>query len=56
MENLPTSKTATDIAREVGRAIISAIPAAGGPLQVAFENIFTSPIEKRKEAWAVWLM
>jgi hypothetical protein len=51
MENLPTGKTATDIAREVGRAIVSAIPAAGGPLQVAFENIFTSPIEKRKEAW-----
>lgn len=51
MENIPTGKTATDIAREVGRAIVSAIPAAGGPLQVAFENIFTSPIEKRKEAW-----
>jgi hypothetical protein len=51
MENLPTGKTATDIAREVGRAIVSAIPAAGGPLQIAFENIFTSPIEKRKEAW-----
>lgn len=51
MENLPTEKTATDIAREIGRAIISAIPAAGGPLQVAFENIFTSSIEKRKEAW-----
>lgn len=51
MENLPTGKTATDIAREVGRAIVSAIPAAGGPLQVAFENMFTSPIEKRKEAW-----
>lgn len=51
MDNLPTGKTATDIAREVGRAIVSAIPAAGGPLQVAFENIFSSPIEKRKEAW-----
>lgn len=51
MERLPTNKTASDIAREVGRAIISGIPAAGGPLQVAFENIFSSPIEKRKEAW-----
>jgi len=51
MENLPTGKTAADLAREVGRAIVSTIPVAGGPLQVAFENIFTSPIEKRKEAW-----
>jgi hypothetical protein len=31
--------------------IISAVPAAGGPLQVVFENIFASPIEKRKHAW-----
>lgn len=51
MDKLPTKKSAGDIAREVGRAVVSAIPAAGGPLQVAFENIFTSPIEKRKEAW-----
>ena len=40
-----------DMAHEVGRAIVSAIPAAGGPLQVAFENVFASPIEKRKQAW-----
>ena len=44
-------KSSGDIAREVARAVVSAIPAAGGPLQVAFENIFASPIEKRKEAW-----
>lgn len=48
---LPTKKSAGDVAREVGRAILSAVPAAGGPLQVAFENIFASPIERRKEAW-----
>jgi hypothetical protein len=48
----PTGKKSTgDVAREVGRAIVSAIPGAGGPLQVVFENIFASPIEKRKEAW-----
>lgn len=51
MDKPPKSKGAGDIAREVGRAIISAVPAAGGPLQVAFENIFSSPIEKRKQAW-----
>ena len=47
----PTKKTGSDVAREVGRAIVAAVPAAGGPLQVAFENIFASPIEKRKQAW-----
>ncbi|MEK6804706.1 MAG: hypothetical protein AABZ34_18900 [Nitrospirota bacterium] len=51
MEKPPTKKSAGDVAREVGRAIISAVPDAGGPLQVAFENIFSSPIEKRKQAW-----
>jgi hypothetical protein len=35
----------------LSRAIVAAIPAAGGPLQVAFENIFSSPIEKRKQMW-----
>lgn len=51
MKKPPTEKSAGDVAREVGRAIISAVPAAGGPLQVAFENFFASPIEKRKQAW-----
>jgi hypothetical protein len=51
MDKPPTKKSAGDIAREVGRAVVSVIPATGGPLQVAFENIFASPIEKRKEAW-----
>ena len=51
MEKPPNKKSAGDIAREVGKATISAVPTAGGPLQVAFENIFASPIEKRKQAW-----
>jgi hypothetical protein len=51
MENPPNKKSADDVAREIGRAIVSAVPVAGGPLQVAFENIFASPIEKRKQAW-----
>jgi hypothetical protein len=51
MEQLPDSKNIADVAHEVARAMISAIPVAGGPLQVAFENIFSSPIDKRKQAW-----
>lgn len=51
MDELPTKKSAGDVAREIGRAVVSLIPAAGGPLQIAFENLFASPIERRKEAW-----
>lgn len=51
MDRPPKSKSVGDVAHEVGRAIVSAVPGAGGPLQVAFENIFSSPIEKRKQAW-----
>jgi len=51
MDNLPIKKSAGDVAREVGRAVASLVPVAGGPLQVVFENFFTSPIEKRKAAW-----
>ncbi|MBY0242007.1 MAG: hypothetical protein K2X55_22115 [Burkholderiaceae bacterium] len=51
MEKPPTDKSKGDVAREVGRAIVSLIPAAGGPLQVAFENLFASPLEQRKQAW-----
>jgi hypothetical protein len=51
MEMPPKSKSEGDIAHEVVRAIISAIPAAGGPIQVIFENVFSVPIEKRKQAW-----
>jgi len=51
MDELPTKKSAGDFAREVGRAVVSIVPAAGGPLQVVFENFFASPIERRKEAW-----
>lgn len=51
MNDLPTKKSVGDVAREVGRAVVSLVPIAGGPLQVVFENFFTSPIERRKEAW-----
>jgi len=32
MNNLPTKKSTGDVAREVGRAVASLVPAAGGPL------------------------
>lgn len=51
MDDLPTKKSVGDVAREVGRAVVSLVPVAGGPLQVVFENFFASPIERRKEAW-----
>jgi hypothetical protein len=51
MDDLPTKKNSADVAREVGRAVVSLVPAAGGPLQVVFENFFASPLERRKEAW-----
>lgn len=51
METPPSSMIAGDVAREFGKAIVSAIPMAGGPLQILFENVFSAPIEKRKQAW-----
>lgn len=51
MDKPPTGKSASDVAREIGRAMVSAVPIAGGPLQVLLENVFSSPLERRKEAW-----
>lgn len=51
MDKPPKKRSAGDTAREVGKAIVSAIPVAGGPLQVLFENVFAAPIEKRKQVW-----
>lgn len=43
--------SAGDYAREFGRAATSLIPVLGGPMQVVFENLFSSPLEKRRQAW-----
>lgn len=51
MDKPPDSKDGRDAVYEIGRALVSVVPAAGGPLQVAFENIFSSPLEKRRQAW-----
>ena len=51
MDPLPTKRSKSDYARDAARAAISMVPMAGGPLQVAFEALFSAPIEKRKEQW-----
>lgn len=40
-----------DYAHAVAKGIISATPVAGGSLSVLFENIFTTPLDKRKKEW-----
>lgn len=51
MEKPPKDKSAGDIAREAGRAATSLVPVVGGPLQVVFENLFSSPLKRRRQAW-----
>ncbi len=51
MKKPPNKKTFGDARYEISRAIISAIPAVGGPLQALFENIFTTPLNKRRQEW-----
>jgi hypothetical protein len=51
MRRISYKKTAKDAAYEAGRAIVSILPAVGGPLQVLFENVFQAPLDKRKQAW-----
>lgn len=51
MDQLPTKRTPGDIAHDMARGLISAMPAVGGPLQVLLETVFSAPLEKRKEKW-----
>lgn len=51
MDQLPTTRTPGDVAHDMARGLISAVPAVGGPLQVLFETVFSAPLEKRKEKW-----
>lgn len=50
MDELPKKKT-EDYAYGATKAVLSAIPLAGGSLTAIFETIFSSPIDKRKEEW-----
>ena len=51
MDKPPNSKSPGDAAHQVSRAIISALPGVGGPLSVLLDNVFSSPLQKRKEIW-----
>jgi hypothetical protein len=51
MKKPPSEKTVGDAAHEIGKAVLSVVPAAGGPLVALFENIFTAPLNKRRQQW-----
>lgn len=51
MKRPPSEKTIGDAAHEISKAVISVIPVAHGPLVALFENIFTAPLNKRKQQW-----
>lgn len=51
METPPKDKSIGDATHEIGKTILSVVPAAGGPLVALFENIFTAPLNKRRQAW-----
>jgi hypothetical protein len=44
-------KDSRDLAYQVGKGVLSAIPIAGGALSVVYESIFSAPIELRKQEW-----
>lgn len=51
MEKPPSKKTKGDIVHTVVKAAASAIPVAGGPAAVLFEEVFRKPIEARRQKW-----
>jgi hypothetical protein len=51
MERPPIEKTVGHAACEISKAVISVVPVAGGPLVTLFENIFTTPLNKRRQKW-----
>jgi hypothetical protein len=51
MKKPPSNKTTGDAAHEISKAVLSAVPAASGPLVALFENIFTAPLNKRRQEW-----
>jgi hypothetical protein len=51
MRNFPGKPTAQDHMFQAVRAAASAVPVAGGPLQVLLESIFTQPLEQRRTKW-----
>lgn len=52
----PSKRTAGDVAHDLTRAVLSAIPFVGGPAEVLFASIFEKPIERRRDATLSLLM
>ncbi len=48
---LPPDQDKGDAAYAAGRALLSAIPVAGGAAVEIFQYIITPPIEKRRNEW-----
>jgi hypothetical protein len=51
MHNFPEKPSGKDRVFQAARAVVSAVPGAGGPLQVFLENIFAEPLERRRVKW-----
>jgi hypothetical protein len=51
MKPPPINKSVGDAAHEISKAVLSVVPVAGGPFVALFENIFTAPLNKRKQEW-----
>ena len=51
MKQPPSNKSGGDAAHEISKAVLSVVPVASGPLIALFENIFTAPLNKRKQEW-----
>lgn len=54
MEPYPT-KTKSDHLHTAFKSALAGVPWPGGTLSILFENIFSSPIDKRKEEWLISL-
>lgn len=50
MNDLP-QKIKKDILFNTGKAAVSVTPVFGGALSVIFENVFTAPVQKRRDEW-----
>jgi hypothetical protein len=55
MEGYPKDKTWKDYGHASIKTGLNIIPLAGGALASAFETVFSSPIDKRKEEWLIQL-
>jgi hypothetical protein len=51
MDNFPDKPSGKDRIFQVALAAVSAVPGAGGPLQILLENIFAEPLERRRVKW-----